>query len=133
MLRENRSLRMLTLKTTSVITLTMAICAMASQASAQTAPRALETAHPVFSQSNLTVKSAEVVDQAAPKTRKIKRVVKPVPDQSNPTQPQQAYVSRGIINADTSVRKNQTRFIYNRHIVETQMPVYFSEEALRSK
>lgn len=124
---------MLKLKTTSVITLTMAMCAMASQASAQAAPRVLETAQPVFSQSNLTVKSAEVVSHTDPITRKIKRVVKPVPSRSATTQPQRAYVSRGIINADTSVRKNQTRFIYNRSAVETQMPVYFSEEALKSK
>ena len=123
---------MLNLKTISVITLSMSLFAIASQASAQTSLQELKIA----AHSTATVKSAPADPKALPKgitLRKIKRVVKPLPALATATQPAQAYLSHGVINAASSHQKPQTRFIYNRSAVETQMPVYFSEDALKSK
>lgn len=122
---------MLNMKTTSVIALAISMSAIAGQAAAQTNPQTLDTAH-----ATQTVKSAEAEPRDVPKaqsTDKVTRVVKPVPTLASPTQPKQAYVSRGVINAATSEPKTQTRFIYNRSAVKTQMPVYFSEDALKAK
>ena len=118
---------MLNLKTISVITLSISLSALASHASAQTSSQELKTA---------TVKSVEAEPKTMPRgmtVRKIKRVVKPLPTLTTATQPEQTYMSRAVINATSSDQKPQTRFIYNRSAVETQMPVYFSEDALKAK
>lgn len=123
-------------KTATVVTLTMAICVMASQASAQTSPQALETAHPILSQSPVTIKSVETERKAMPNgmsVRKITRVLKAVPVQATATQLQQKSVYSGVINAKASEENGQTRFIYSRRKDDTHMPVYFNEESLKSK
>ncbi len=120
---------MINLKTISVVTLALSFCAVASHASAQTSPQDSDNAAQVIS----TVKSAEAKPQDMPRnisTRKIKRIVKPLPTSS---QMKQSSIQSGVINAATSEQNINTRFIYNRSQVETHMPIYFSKESLKSK
>lgn len=123
---------MLNVKSISVITLALSLSAIAGSSSAQTSALALQNA----TQPAVITKSVQAPRQVMPvgmKVRKITRVVKPVPVLANATQPQPNSIYRGVINATTSEPKAKTRFVYNRNAVETQMPVYFSEDALKSK
>ena len=125
---------MFNVKTLSAITLAITTCAIASSASAQSSPQILDKAQPILSQPAFPVKSITAERLVEPtETRKIKRVVKRPPAQATATQPQQKNIYGQKINANTSEKTAPTRFIYSQRKDDTPIPVYFSEEANKSK
>lgn len=124
---------MFNLKTLTVITLTIAISALASNASAQMSTQTLEKA----SEYTLTVKSTEAESRVLPSsqrfTRKVTRIVKPLPALASITQQPHINVHGGTINANASEQRAQGRVIYNRRKDDSITPVYFNKESVDSR
>ena len=126
---------MLNFKTISVIILTIAVCSMASHASAQST-QTLEHAQPILSQPSITTKSTETERQVLPKgmsTRKVTRAVKPVPALASTSQRQHKNVYGGTLNANASKQKAQGRVYHGRRKDDSLMPVYSDKESIKSR
>ena len=111
------------LKMISVITLTVVSCAMASEASAQSTPT-LDISQPFLTPS---VKTERLV---SPKT---KRTVRPLPVRASSKLTRHKNVYGRTIKANMSEKTVSTRFIYSRRKNDTLMPVYFGDEAKKSR
>jgi hypothetical protein len=127
---------MLKVKISSVMVVMMSMMTFAGVSTAQTTTTSMDATSSVLSRSLPTVQSADA-SHALPvqrvKTRRVKRIDKPVPIRATVRGTFDSNVYSRTINARTQGLNPKTRFVYKTRRDNTQTPIYFSEESLKSR